>query len=184
MGTDEAVASQFGLLGALVWAASQSSKNSSDYTVDTEGVSLHQKSLTVLKERLGASASIRFADFTSDSEIDPVALSRQIRDIRLFGSNAPTAGEITAYSSKHGVDYVLYSVHWGGVYENNKHLFLASKWRLYDAAGNEAVSVLTRSVDDKTVASTLEPATLTDKLFELFKENLDRFLDAVTKARP
>jgi hypothetical protein len=184
MGTDKAIALQFGLIGALAWVATQSAKNNKDNTVDTVGIILHQKALSLLKDRLSKSSLVRYANIPSDTTIDPVALSKNIRHNRLFGSTVPTRSEIAAFNDKHGLDYFLYNANWGGIYKSENKFFISSKWEIYDSTGNEKVSMFTMSVDDKTSPDSLSTEATIDKLLQLFSQNIDRFLNAITKIGP
>jgi hypothetical protein len=78
------------------------------------------------------------------------------------------------------LDSVLYGKTWGGVYGNSGQLFLTTKWWIYDREGSEAVSVFTRSVEEKP-ATKLSDADITQKLPELFNQNLDHFVSAITR---
>ena len=180
MSTNQMVAMQFGLVGVLVGTAIESAKNSFDNSIDEEGVALHRKSVVVLKERLRANHQIPFKD-TSNPELDPVALSRRLRDLRLQEGEGTTKAEIAEFTGQHGMDYVLYANTWGGVDRNsNDHVFLATNWRIYDSTGRQSVFIFTRSIGEKPSSDTPTPPALTDKLIELLNENVTKFLGAVT----
>lgn len=181
LNTDQTIAAQFGLIGALVSVANQNAKNSKDNTIDTAGVMLYQKSLVLLKERLQSCSLIPLADSASEKNIDPLALSRHIRDTRLFGSTSPTHDEIAQCTRKYAYDYVLYNGNWGGIYKNEDKLFVSGKWQIYNSAGNEVVSVFTMSIDKKTVPDSLTPGAMAEKLLKLFNQNIDSVVNVITK---
>jgi hypothetical protein len=180
MSTSQIVAMQFGAIGAVVGIAIESAKNSSDNSIDEEGIALHRKSIVLLKERLSTNHQIPFKA-VSNPELDSVALSRRLRDLRLQGGEGSTKAEIVEFAGRHGLDYVLYTNTWGG-FDKNKddQVFLATDWRIYDSNGRQAVFIFTRSVGEKPLSSTSTPPTLTDKLLELLNENVTQFLGAVT----
>lgn len=180
MSGGQAVASQFGLVGALVMVTAESLKNSGDTSIDELGVMLHKKSLQSLNERMGTTPKISFTDLKWSSDLDPVALSRYIRDMRLWGSKTPSDKEIADAFQNNLLDYVLYGKTWGGIYKNSGQLYFTTKWRIYDREGNEAVSVFTRSVEEKT-ESELSNADITLRLVNLFNQNLDRFFSVINR---
>ena len=191
MDTSQAVAMQFGLVGALVGAlveplirgGIESAKNSFDDSIDEEGVVLYRKSFELIKERLFATPEVHFKK-TASPEIDAVALSKQIRDLRLWGGSVPTNDEIANFTGHRGMDYVLYNKTWSGIYRNSNQLFVASDWRIYDANGREAVFIFTRSVVENPSSSSLPSFLYTDKFLDLFGQNVDKFLGTVNSLTP
>jgi hypothetical protein len=88
--------------------------------------------------------------------------------------------ELEEYFQINEIDYALFSKTWGGVYKNSNELFLSTDWRIYNPDGDEVVFIFTRSVDKKNSPSTLTPSTMTEKLLELFSENLNKFSEVIS----
>ncbi len=174
----QVLGTQFGLIGALVALAVEGTKNKGDSSIEDVGVVLHMKALESLNARMASIPAVRFTDLKWSSDLDPVALSKYIQEVRMWGSKTPAGTDIAACSQKNQLDFVLYGKTWGGVYENSQQLYLATKWRIYDAQGNEAVSVFTQSVDEKPAAK-LSTTDMTVKLIDLFNQNLDHFVSAI-----
>jgi hypothetical protein len=174
-----AVAGQFGIPGALVWTEVEYVKNKFDDSIDEEGIRLYQKSSSMLRERLSANRQIPFKE-TEAPGIDAISLSREIREIQLFGPKNPTPGEIAEFTRKHQLDYVLYSHSVGGINKTSRQLYLDTKWRIYNTNGRQPIAIFTRSVDQKASSDTLTTSAMTDKLLELFSENPDNFAKSFT----
>ena len=172
-----------GLVGALVYTAIKDAQNQKDFSVDTEAVRLHDESVARLVTELEASELVQPVEITSRQDSDPVATSRNIRKSRLYGFDAPTTEEVDEFIKGHGLDYALYSAHFGGDRPGGG-VFLSSKWKIYDKEADEVVSVLTRSVDAEASRKTLTPTTLTDRYLLLFDDNMRKFLSAAKTTSP
>lgn len=163
-----------GLIGAFVYLAIKEAQNNKDYSVDSEAVRLHDKSIVLLVNRLKESKLVEPVDAACSTDLEPVARSRSVRKSRLHGFEAPTAEEVDVFIESHGLDYALYSTHVGGD-KPGGGVFLTSKWRVYDKEAKEVVSVLSRSVDASANRKTLTSSELADRFLSLFEENMKKF---------
>jgi hypothetical protein len=177
LSTSQIAAMQFGVVGALIWGGIESCDNS----IDEEGVVLHRKAFSLLRQRLGATQQISYKE-TDYTETDAVSLSKYIRNLRLYGEKDPTNDEIVKFSKRNQIDFVLYCDTRGGVDVNSDNLFMDSKWRIYNSNGLQVVSIFTRSISQKSSSDALAPTAFTNKMLELFSENTSKFISEVTNA--
>ncbi|MDJ0807402.1 MAG: hypothetical protein QNJ78_11265 [Gammaproteobacteria bacterium] len=183
MGTGQAVAGQFGLLGALVWASAKDAENAANYTVNQRDTQFYRQTLSLLEQRLSDSRRFRYTDVVPNTR-DDVELSRHIRNIRLHGSDAPEPEETTAFCARHQLDLAFYGDHYGGIHDMDNSLVMSSNWRIYDPRGIEVVSVFTRSVNDQISAKTVSEGTRNAALIALFEENMQKFFQVLQQGKP
>jgi hypothetical protein len=184
IGTDQAVAGQFGLIGAMVWVAGKNAANDKDFSIDSEGIQFYRDAHSLLSERLPDIETFHFTETPPDIMNDDTALSRHIRDIRLNGSKKLTQEEVISFCNKHRLDYVLFSRHWGGEYAVDNSLFMSSQWNIYDSAGKIKASVFTRSKNEQISPDSMDQEALSQALLALYAENMEKFIVVLNTGKP
>ncbi|GJL63229.1 MAG: hypothetical protein NPIRA04_18830 [Nitrospirales bacterium] len=184
MKTRDQVAMGFGLIGALVSIAMQSSEDADNYEVETESLSLYERDLRQLKQRLSEQSKYRFIDSDNLEKVDPVEFSRDVRSKRGWGWDEPSDEQIQAYFNETHHDYAIFVSSLGGIYENDDTLFVNTTWGILDKAGEEVVSVFTRNVGGEVDKETIQSASLVEELSKLFSKNLEEFLLVINGEMP
>jgi hypothetical protein len=167
-----------GLVGGLVYLAVQDAINNADYSIDEGAVVLHERTRDLLVARLEDSGLVEPVSKASVETSDPVEISRRMRDLQMYGSSSPKADELRAFISTHGLDYAIYSGSFVGDNPSGHGVFMATKWVIYNAKGEEATSVYTRSLTTTSMKA-LPPDEVTDQFVSLFDQNIDKLFAAI-----
>jgi hypothetical protein len=184
MGTDQAVANQFGLIGALVWIAEKKASNAKDFSIDETGVEFYRQTYMRLTDRLNQAVSFRYVEIPDLNIPDDVTLSRHIRDLQLSGSKELKREEIAAFCRDNHLDYALSSRNWGGELSMGESLFMNGQWNIYDTNGKLVASIFTRSTNENLDLDAMDEQMINEALLTLFEENIGRFSDAVNTNKP
>ena len=167
-----------GLVGGLVYLAVQDAINNVDYSIDAEAVRLHESAFNLLVTRLEDSGLVEPVSTANAEKVNPVEISRKMRDLKMYGSSPPKIDEVRTFVSAHALDYAIYSGSFIGDNPSGQGVFMATKWVLYNSKGEEATSVFTRSLTKNSLKK-LTPAQVTDQFIALFGQNIDKLFAAI-----